>query len=352
VQSPDNSQNFNRYGYCFGNPFKYTDPSGEWAFWDDLGAFLIGGIINWVSNGCQFNVQGLSYFIAGGGAGIATLYAPGSASLIAGGLSAANSIIGQGFKDGKFDFKNVDFAKAALDGTIGIMTAEGGAALGKSLNLDKLLGIGKIQNPTLRLVLGGAAGGTVMGSAFGAVSAGLTGQDIAQGAWSGAKMGFVTGSLSGFGSAVQYSQQNKTNLFTGKPNPVMQSPRNITEPLKSPHEIRLTISSQEMNGDDFVHVTTPAGASNIQQNGLNEGSYVTKWKYVEGVTNGTDFETMLYSKQYQLNPEVQGRFSNGFQILKINGTPTFYSPRTNWVNGVPQWRFYQGASPSNIFLIK
>ena len=29
VQSPYNSQNFNRYSYCLNNPLKYTDPSGE-----------------------------------------------------------------------------------------------------------------------------------------------------------------------------------------------------------------------------------------------------------------------------------------------------------------------------------
>lgn len=29
VQDPHNTQNYNRYGYCLNNPFKYTDPSGE-----------------------------------------------------------------------------------------------------------------------------------------------------------------------------------------------------------------------------------------------------------------------------------------------------------------------------------
>jgi RHS repeat-associated protein len=35
VQSPDNSQNYNRYAYCLNNnPLKYTDPSGEeWWYW-------------------------------------------------------------------------------------------------------------------------------------------------------------------------------------------------------------------------------------------------------------------------------------------------------------------------------
>lgn len=35
VQAPDNWLNYNRYGYCYGNPFKYTDPSGEF-FWAAL----------------------------------------------------------------------------------------------------------------------------------------------------------------------------------------------------------------------------------------------------------------------------------------------------------------------------
>jgi len=32
VQAPDNWLNYNRYGYCLNNPFKYTDPSGDVIF--------------------------------------------------------------------------------------------------------------------------------------------------------------------------------------------------------------------------------------------------------------------------------------------------------------------------------
>ncbi len=32
VQSPDFTQSFNRYSYCWNNPFKYTDPSGDFVF--------------------------------------------------------------------------------------------------------------------------------------------------------------------------------------------------------------------------------------------------------------------------------------------------------------------------------
>ena len=39
VQSPENSQNFNRYAYCLNNPLKYTDPDGEWV------QYVVGGLL-------------------------------------------------------------------------------------------------------------------------------------------------------------------------------------------------------------------------------------------------------------------------------------------------------------------
>ena len=43
VQSPDFTQSFNRYSYCWNNPFKYTDPSGEFLTWNiGSGGFSIG----------------------------------------------------------------------------------------------------------------------------------------------------------------------------------------------------------------------------------------------------------------------------------------------------------------------
>ena len=41
VQSPANTQNYNRYSYCLNNPMKFTDPSGyfqaphyNWSYQD------------------------------------------------------------------------------------------------------------------------------------------------------------------------------------------------------------------------------------------------------------------------------------------------------------------------------
>ena len=43
VQMPDNSQNFNRYSYCLNNPLKYTDPSGDLAWFIPVIAGAIVG---------------------------------------------------------------------------------------------------------------------------------------------------------------------------------------------------------------------------------------------------------------------------------------------------------------------
>lgn len=34
IQAPDNTQSFNRYSYCWNNPLKYTDPSGDIITWN------------------------------------------------------------------------------------------------------------------------------------------------------------------------------------------------------------------------------------------------------------------------------------------------------------------------------
>jgi hypothetical protein len=43
VQAADFSQSYNRYSYCWNNPLKYTDPSGEFLTWNfGKGGFSIG----------------------------------------------------------------------------------------------------------------------------------------------------------------------------------------------------------------------------------------------------------------------------------------------------------------------
>ncbi|MDI5950259.1 RHS repeat-associated core domain-containing protein [Flavobacterium yafengii] len=85
VQDPFNTQNYNRYGYCWNNPFKYTDPSGEWI-WIVVAA-IVGGVVNWATHGCQFNMEGLKAFGIGAAAGTIGALTGGAAFAAAGGAA-------------------------------------------------------------------------------------------------------------------------------------------------------------------------------------------------------------------------------------------------------------------------
>ncbi len=61
VQAPDFTQAFNRYSYALNNPLKDTDETGEYTGVDELIAALIGGTINWATNGCLLSWQITAY---------------------------------------------------------------------------------------------------------------------------------------------------------------------------------------------------------------------------------------------------------------------------------------------------
>jgi RHS repeat-associated protein len=102
VQDPTNTQNYNRYGYCWNNPLKYTDPSGE-SFWKSLASIAVS---------VGFSAVGIAVGIATGGAigwvgyvdfnrGDWQVYAGGWGTI---GTTPAAGFINFGVMDGKFSF--------------------------------------------------------------------------------------------------------------------------------------------------------------------------------------------------------------------------------------------------------
>jgi RHS repeat-associated protein len=73
VQSPDNTQSFNRYSYAWNNPVNYTDPSGDFI----IEAMLVAGMLNLAANMFNGNVREMvswkaaGYFAVGAAAGAA-----------------------------------------------------------------------------------------------------------------------------------------------------------------------------------------------------------------------------------------------------------------------------------------
>lgn len=181
VQLPDNSQSYNRYSYCLNNPLKYTDPSGEF-FHLIIGAAL-GGIVNWVANGCRWNAKGLGYFGVGALAGF---FSSGIGAGISSSLPVAGGAAG-GFSAGFWGTSSATIATssflsgAAIGGAAGIT---GGfiTGFGNSLidgnSFSKSLGKGCLDG-----LIGGVSSGLI-GGLVGGIHAQLEGRRF----WDGAKV--------------------------------------------------------------------------------------------------------------------------------------------------------------------
>lgn len=67
IQAPNNTQSFNRYSYCWNNPLKYTDPSGEivWVLttvgWSKQGGLSVGLMVGVGLPGAASLQTGLGY---------------------------------------------------------------------------------------------------------------------------------------------------------------------------------------------------------------------------------------------------------------------------------------------------
>ena len=160
VQDPSNTQNYNRYGYCWNNPLRYTDASGEWI--NIVIGAIIGGVVNWATHGCQFNAQGLGYFAVGAVAGALTaMGAGGVSSALAGGSFSAGALgtaaaysVGSGFVSGA--------VVGAAGGLVGGFATGFGNSLVENKNIGDCFKNG-IHDGALGAITGGVVGGVAGG---------------------------------------------------------------------------------------------------------------------------------------------------------------------------------------------
>lgn len=146
VQAPGNWLNYNRYAYCYGNPFKYVDPDGEWIH-IVIGA-VVGGIINLGIKAYQGKVNswgdGFAAFGIGAAAGAIGAATGGAAFAAAGGAAggaggflagAAGGAVGTAFSSPVLSMGNTAyFGDPMMTGKQYLMGIAGGALLGGSIN--------------------------------------------------------------------------------------------------------------------------------------------------------------------------------------------------------------------------
>ena len=99
VQAPDNSQSFNRYSYCLNNPLKYTDPSGELAWFVPviagaiIGAYAGASIQSGTSVFWNWNSNAWKGAIVGGIIGATIGYGVSSALASSGGITGLTTTV-------------------------------------------------------------------------------------------------------------------------------------------------------------------------------------------------------------------------------------------------------------------
>lgn len=166
IQMSSNTQNLNRYSYCFNNPLIYTDPDGEWIHLV-VGA-VIGGTINWIANGAEFSWEGLGYFGVGAAAGAlgAGVGAGISSAMAVGSAAGGTSTFAAGFLG----------TSAALPAASSFATGAAiGAGAGFTSGFVTGTGNGLIQGQNLgEALLSGTKSG-IIGGATGALLGGVTG---------------------------------------------------------------------------------------------------------------------------------------------------------------------------------
>lgn len=176
IQDPENPQNYNRYGYAWNNPLKYSDPSGEIII-----PVLIGVGVGILTNGISNSLNHQPFFQGAFKAGII------------GGISGAISFgIGTALQ-GANGFVNVGmgmvahgFSGAIISSTLGGNLGSGFVAGAIGSGIASGIGATGISN-SYWMSAAQIGGATVSGGTTSVLAGGSF--------WDGARQGFITAAL-------------------------------------------------------------------------------------------------------------------------------------------------------------
>lgn len=193
---------------------------------------------------------------------------------------------------------------------MGGATAFAGGQLGKAIATPLENALGSISSP-LRFMIGSEITNTTIGGLFGGVSETSQGGSFWHGAWNGAKMGMVTGTISGLGVSIQYAAKNQVDLLTGKDIKVITS----TQKGQNFGKLGMVIDKPDLN------------ISNISGHGVNQA-----------ITRGVSPSTLLNTLS---NPSVVLQQSSGNYLYINNGAAVILSPSGTLISTYPSSMFDQ-----------
>lgn len=363
IQDPSNTQNYNRYGYCWNNPLKYTDPSGEVIHF--LAAVIIGAAISALTYtvtallaDVPFSVGGLLQSAAIGAFSAVVTFGIGEAcSAITNFYTRATTAalthgtfqgMMSGVQGGNFWS---GFAAGCL-ASIASSAWQGGSSFdanGDAIAGSGWAGAGKFADSTAGLL------------AFGAVSGGagasLTGGNF----WQGAVTGLV---VSGLNHAMDHSGENNkaaraVKHLKGKPTPGNEAIQTVVDIDDLDSDYSSGGSPKVGNEIKYVANAPSADFANTDMSNGNISVYkksYTSWKTLYSkvaheLSHRFDYKSLSYagwvksygkdyaravSETYAYDREAW--WDGGNQGIQLNSFSEAAKARSYNLNFQPKWR--------------
>ncbi|MDV3636978.1 hypothetical protein CMU84_17670 [Elizabethkingia anophelis] len=263
IQDPNNTQNYNKYGYVLNNPLMYNDPSGEffwgifalWAFWK---AVLIGAAIGLISYSLMTFVTGQSWNI--GGALKATFFGALSGAVTFG-IGSCFSTAASGFQAA------TEFAKT----TLGMFTqaaahavAQGTLSLMQGGNFGQAFisgALGSLGAKAWGGIVGEKFAGNTLGMVtFGAIAGGIGAELSGGNFWQGAIIGGIVAGLNDAMHSIEAKSIAEKELNAVGVEDINATAPNTQESIDKVMETKTLSAMHKKSGNVSVKFGTPSAS--------------------------------------------------------------------------------------------
>lgn len=336
VQDATNTQNYHRYAYCFNNPLKYTDPSGNYAIADDIAAAVIGGTLNVIGNWKNIDNfgQGAAYFGIGALGGWVGLYTAGAGG---GAVTAIGNGLMQG-QTGKEIVKGAFIGAAAGLAGYGITSGLGSFNYGYDKIGNDLLRYGYKASISAGVGFASGVGGSLAGqTVYNAIGLFQPGEFTPSYDLNAALQGGINGALTGAAISIGYSAYDFVtwDRFSGEQKVAI---------LNSKHGKNFRYASEKVYDGAFKN-TIGDGTNYNKIAGFTDSNYQQSWLTDAGLMSRSVADMTYYHEHKHglqvkagNDPRLGEKAAYEFEKYQINSsTPDRYIKTTN-----SNYKYYGG----------
>jgi RHS repeat-associated protein len=217
VQSPDFSQNFNRYSYCLNNPLRYTDENGKFIF--SLFIPVIGVFLDAACWGALIGGAGYTASVAFSNGGFSNWNAGSFWKAVGMGAISGAATFGVGQVFGSVGNFGHEILRAGAHGLVqGGVSALGGGSFGQGFLSGSLGSLGGSAFEAVGGSFARSLAGVVGFSALsGGIGAELSGGDFWRGAATGATIGLLN-------AGQHLAEKTKNQILAKKAQTIINHP--------------------------------------------------------------------------------------------------------------------------------